>query len=126
MTNLVTNYNFLFIIVIILVTNNFFFKLVSKLVTILTNNCWSRKWVTNETFSFSNSSFFSHMILIFSWNQRPDLRCFGPLRRCLNNFFICVSKKSNLCLLVMFGLFIFAWVLIRASCFSIILSFWFL
>jgi len=48
-------YNFLFIIVTILVTNNFLFcKLVSKLVTIVTNNFWSLKLVTNETFSCSD------------------------------------------------------------------------
>ena len=36
---LVTNYNFLFIIMTILVTNNFlFYKLISKLVTIVSNN----------------------------------------------------------------------------------------
>jgi len=54
MTNLVTNYNFLFIIVTILVTKNFlFFKLVFKLVTILTNNFWSLKLIINEIFSCS-------------------------------------------------------------------------
>jgi len=38
-TNLVTNYNFLFIIVTILVTNNFLlYELKSKLVTVVTNN----------------------------------------------------------------------------------------
>jgi len=37
MINLETNYNFLFIIVIILVTNNFlFYKVIYKLVTIVT------------------------------------------------------------------------------------------
>jgi len=55
MTNLVTNYNFLFIIVIILLSNNFlFFKLVSKLVTIVTNNIWSLKLITNKAFSYSD------------------------------------------------------------------------
>jgi len=38
----------------ILVINNFLiFKLVSKLVTIVTNNFWSLELVTNETFSCS-------------------------------------------------------------------------
>jgi len=49
-----TNYNFLFIIVTILVTNNFlFFKFVSKFVTIVINNFWSQKLVTNNAFSCS-------------------------------------------------------------------------
>jgi len=50
----VTNYNFLFIIVTILVTNKFLlYKLVYNLVAIVTNNFWSLKLVTNETFSCS-------------------------------------------------------------------------
>jgi len=54
MTNLVTNYNFLFIVMTILVTNKFlFFKLISKLVTIVINNFWSLKLITNGTFSCS-------------------------------------------------------------------------
>jgi len=56
MTNLVTNYNFLFIIVTILITNTcLFFKLISKLVTIVTNNFLSLKLVTNEAYSYSDS-----------------------------------------------------------------------
>jgi len=53
----VTNYNFLFIIVTILVTNNFLLcKLIFKLVIIVTNKFWSLRLVTNETFSCSVSS----------------------------------------------------------------------
>jgi len=45
---------FLFIIVTILVTNNFLlYALVSTLVTIVTNNFWFLKLVTNEAFSCS-------------------------------------------------------------------------
>jgi len=48
MINLVTNYNFLFIIMIILVTNNFlFFKLVSKLIIIISNNFLLLKFIIN-------------------------------------------------------------------------------
>jgi len=50
------NYNFLLIIVTILVTNNFLLcKLVSKLVILVTNNFWSLKLVTNEAFSYSDN-----------------------------------------------------------------------
>jgi len=50
----VTNYNFLFIIVTILVTNNFLIcELVSKFVTIVTTNFWSLKLVIEEAFSCS-------------------------------------------------------------------------
>jgi len=64
MTNLVTNYNFLFII--FLVTNNFlFYKLISKLVTIVTNNFWSLKLVTNEIFSCS--------VLVYATNHKSHL-----------------------------------------------------
>jgi len=47
---------FLFIMVTILVTNNFlFFKLVSKLVTIVTKSLWSLKLVVNEIIFCSNN-----------------------------------------------------------------------
>jgi len=40
--------------VIILVSNNFlFFKLISKLVTLVTNNFWSLKLIINQTFSYN-------------------------------------------------------------------------
>jgi len=62
----VTNYNFLFILVTILVTNNFlFFQLVSKLVTVLTNNFWSLNLVNNKIFSCSDmvaETFLSHLL----------------------------------------------------------------
>jgi len=45
-----TIYNILFIIVIILVTNNFLFY---KLVTTVTNNFLSLKLIVNEIFSYS-------------------------------------------------------------------------
>jgi len=49
-----TYYNFLFIIVIILIINNFlFYKFVSKLVIIVTNNFWTLKLVANEIFSYN-------------------------------------------------------------------------
>jgi len=54
MINLATYYNFLFIIMTILVRNNFLFcKLVSKLVIIVINNFLSLKLVANDTFSYS-------------------------------------------------------------------------
>jgi len=50
MTNLTTNYNFLF--VTILVIDNFlFYNLIFKLVTIITNNFSSLQLILNETFS---------------------------------------------------------------------------
>ena len=59
-----TNHNLLFIIVTILVTNNFLFcKLASKLVIIVTNNFWSLKLVTNKVFSCSGGS---NMIVILT------------------------------------------------------------
>ena len=61
-----TNYNFLFITVTILVTNNFLLcKLVSKLVTIVTNNFWSLKLVTNETFSCNDIIIFNNIFLAY-------------------------------------------------------------
>jgi len=46
MINLMINYNFLFIIVTILITNKFlFYKLVCKLITIMTNNILSLKLI---------------------------------------------------------------------------------
>jgi len=56
-TNLVSKYSFLFLIMTIFVTNNFLFcKLVIKLVTIVTNNFLSLKFVINETFSYNEMS----------------------------------------------------------------------
>jgi len=54
--NLTINYNFLFIIVIILVTNNYLFcKLVSKLVIIVINNFGLLKLIVNDSFSCNSS-----------------------------------------------------------------------
>jgi len=53
-----TNYNFLFIIMIILVKNNFLFcKPIFKLVIIMIHNFWLLKFVViNEAFSCRNNS----------------------------------------------------------------------
>jgi len=50
----VTNYYLLFIIITIFVIIFLFCKLLSKLVTIVTSNFWSLKFVVNEQFSCSD------------------------------------------------------------------------
>jgi len=55
--NRCTKHDFLFIIVIILITNNFLFcKLVSKLNNIVTNSFWSLQLIVNEIFSSNESN----------------------------------------------------------------------
>ena len=55
MINLVTNYNLLFIIVTILVTNNFqSCKLIFKLIIIMTNYFLFLKLISNSRFSYSD------------------------------------------------------------------------